>query len=277
MFDVRAEGALPSVSKIEPFVAFAPSRDTDRFLSPCSHPLRPSRPLREAGLSSSAAFHLRIRMSHGILDRYSRMPRLNYFGAYSPMKLLRLATVCTVASLIGVSVFAAEEKKAKKPPVSPRDLVAATIGGNEIKIDYGRPYTKSPKTGEMRKVWGGLVPYDAVWRTGANEATLLTIAKPIVIGGFDLPAGSYTLFTVPTATGEGSKLIINKKTGQWGIPYHEDEEKENELARVDLQRGATKSALHQFTITIEPTGPNAGKIVFAWEDAFYSVDFKNKS
>lgn len=191
------------------------------------------------------------------------------------MKLTHVFTICTLTALAGLTALAAEQKKSR-PRVSPAATVTATIDGNTIRIDYGRPHTKDPKTGEMRTIWGGLVPYDKVWRTGANEATVLTIEKPIEIGGFDLPAGKYSLFTVPTATGEGAKLIINKKTGQWGIPYKEDEEKANELARVDMKRGATPENLEQFTITIEQTGPGAGQIKFAWADAFYSVDFKNK-
>jgi len=189
------------------------------------------------------------------------------------MKLIRLLTLSTVAALVGTTLAIGQTQK--KARLSPAAVVSARIGGNEIKINYGRPHTKDPKTGEMRKIWGGLVPYGEVWRTGANEATVLTISEPIVIGGYDLPAGKYSLFTVPTA-GEGAKLIINKKTGQWGIPYNEAHEKENELARVDLKRAATPESVEQFTISIEPTGAESGQIRFAWADAYYSVDFKNK-
>lgn len=192
------------------------------------------------------------------------------------MKLIRIAALCTIAALLGVSAVSGQEKKARKARVSPADVVTARIDGNEISIDYGRPYTKDPRTGEPRRIWGGLVPYGKVWRTGANEATILTIEKPIVIGGYDLPAGKYSLFTVPTE-GPGAKLIINRKTGQWGIPYKEAEEKDNELARVDMTRGRNPADIDQFTIMIEPTGPGAGQIKFAWADAYYAVDFKNKT
>ena len=191
------------------------------------------------------------------------------------MKIVSLTAFC-LAALIGVTSGFAQEKKAKKARPSPPEVAAATIDGNEVKINYSRPGVNDPKSGEARKIWGSLVPYGKVWRTGANEATVLTIDKAIVIGGFDLAPGKYTLFTVPTADGAGSKLIINKKTGQWGIPYKEDEEKANELARVDMKRGATTSNLERFTITIEKTGAGAGQIKFAWADAFYSIDFKNK-
>jgi hypothetical protein len=190
------------------------------------------------------------------------------------MKLLQISSL-GLAALIGLTSAFAQEKKAKKARVSPPEVASANIDGNEVKINYSRPSVNDPKSGEKRNIWGSLVPYGKVWRTGANEATVLTIDKPIVIGGFDLPAGKYTLFTVPTE-GVGSKLIINKKTGQWGIPYNEATEKENELARVDLKRGATPSNLERFTITVEKTGAGSGQIKFAWADAFYSIDFKNK-
>lgn len=192
------------------------------------------------------------------------------------MKLIRLLTLGVAATLVGLTAVSAQETKAKKARVSPPDVVTAKIGDNEIKISYGRPHTNDPKTGEPRKIWGGLVPYGQVWRTGANEATVLTLAKPIVIGGQELAAGKYSLFTVPTE-GADSKLIINKKTGQWGIPYKETEEAANEVARVALKRAPNLSAVEQFTISIEPTTADAGMIKFSWADASYSVAFKNKN
>jgi hypothetical protein len=75
--------------------------------------------------------------------------------------------------------------------------------------------------------------------------------------------------------GAGSKLIINKRTGQWGIPYKEAEEKANELARLDLKRSRTASNVERFTIAIETTGPGAGRMAFAWADAQYAIDFRN--
>ena len=191
------------------------------------------------------------------------------------MKLLRLSVLCLTAALIGTTSLSAQQKKAKKARVSPPDVATATIDGNEVKIAYSRPQMKDPKSGEIRKIWGGLVPYGKVWRTGANEATILTVQNPIVLGGFELAAGKYSLFTVPME-GAGSKLIINTKTGQWGIPYKEEEEKANELARVDLKRSMTSANVDPFTISVEKTGAGAGKITFAWADAQYTIGFKNK-
>ena len=87
-----------------------------------------------------------------------------------------------------------------------------------------------------RKVFGELVPFDQVWRTGANKATAFMTEADLMFGTVVVPAGSYTLFTLPTQT--GWKLIINKHTGQWGIPYKPEYEKE-ELARIDMKVGKT--------------------------------------
>lgn len=178
------------------------------------------------------------------------------------------------AAVFGVTSLTAQEKK-KKEVLSPKATVQADIDGNEVKIVYSRPAMRDPKGGETRKVWGKLVPYGKVWRTGANAATLLTTQKPIVIGGYELAAGTYSLFTQPEADGS-AKLIINKKTGQWGIPYKDEEEKANELARVDLKKAKTDGNVDPFTMAVEKTGTGAGVIKMAWENTQYSVAFANK-
>ena len=138
-----------------------------------------------------------------------------------------------------------------------------------MKIVYARPYTKDPKTGEPRKIWGGLVPFGKVWRTGANEATLLTTEKPIELGGATIPAGTYSLFTIPEEN--GGKLIINKQTGQSGTKYDEKQD----LVRVDLKKEALNPAVHQFAIAIEKND-GGGVLKLMWEDRLYSVPFTVK-
>ncbi len=117
--------------------------------------------------------------------------------------------------------------------VSPHDTTSPVIDGHRVTVVYGRPYTKDPKTGEVRKIWGGLVPYGKVWRTGADEATLLTTEQPIKYAVRQLSRrGAYTLFTLPQGDFGTAKLIINKQIGQWGETY--DEKKD--LARIDLKK-----------------------------------------
>jgi hypothetical protein len=95
-----------------------------------------------------------------------------------------------------------------KPMPSPRDSVSANIKGAAITINYGSPSVKG------RKIYGGLVPYDSVWRAGANEATVFTTNKDITVQGHKLPAGSYGFFVIPGAT--SWTIIFNKVAKQWG-------------------------------------------------------------
>ena len=168
------------------------------------------------------------------------------------------------ALLLALTPLAAQQKKA-----SPHETVKATVDGANITIVYGRPYTKDPKSGEPRKIWGGLVPYGKVWRTGADEATLLTTDKALEIDGTTVPAGTYSLFTLPQE--DGAKLIINKQTGQWGTRYDESQD----LARVDLKKESLKQPVDQFTIAVEKNG-SGGELKLMWENVGYSTTFSVK-
>jgi hypothetical protein len=159
--------------------------------------------------------------------------------------------------------------------VSPHETIEAEIDGNHLKLVYGRPYSKDPKTAEIRKVWGTLVPWGKVWRAGADEATLLTSETALVFGDFTLPAGTYSLFALPVEEGT-SKLIINKRTGQWGVPYNEKNEATNELARVDMKKESLDKTLDQFTMAIEKNSSGGGVIKMMWENTQFSVPFTVK-
>jgi hypothetical protein len=153
--------------------------------------------------------------------------------------------------------------------ISPHDTAKATIDGDEIKIVYGRPYTKDPKTGEKRKIWGELVPFEKVWRLGADEATQLTTKKPLELGGKTIPAGSYTLFMIPHSE-TSATLIVNKQTGQWGTKYDEKQD----FARVDMKGQPASSPVDQLAIAIDNNPAGGGTIKVTWEGTQYSVDFK---
>ena len=147
---------------------------------------------------------------------------------------------------------------------SPRDTVRAAVGGTQLWIDYGRPSVRG------RTVWGGLlVPYNAVWRTGANAATQISTSSDLVIGGVTVPAGKYTLWT--WAAPEGYQLVINKQTGQWGTEYKADQD----LARVPLTATPLARPVEQFTFAVDPV-PNGGRIRMLWGDRQLSVPFTVK-
>lgn len=177
------------------------------------------------------------------------------------ISLLALPTLLLVAT----SLFA--QPKAR---VSPHETVKASVDGNALILVYGRPYTKDPKSGEPRKIWGGLVPYGKVWRMGADEATLLTTDKAIMLGGKPIEAGTYSLFLLPEEA--GAKLIVNKETGQWGTKYDERQD----VARIDLKMSALEKPVDQFTITIEKNDGSGGELKLIWEKTSYWVLFSVK-
>ena len=174
--------------------------------------------------------------------------------------------------LISLSFVAASLAiAADKPRVSPHETITGDIDGATVTIVYGRPYTKDPKTGAPRKIWGELVPFGKVWRTGADEATLLTTTQPLDIGGASVPAGTYSLYTQPEANGS-AKLIINKQTGQWGTKYDEKQD----LARIEMTKMAFDKPVDQFTMSIEKNPAGGGTLKLTWENTQYSVSLKAK-
>lgn len=170
-------------------------------------------------------------------------------------------------SLAAVSFAVAEEKQR----VSPHETVKADIDGATVTIVYGRPYSKDPKSGATRKIWGELVPFGKVWRTGADEATLLTTTQALDIGGTSIPAGTYSLFSLPDEKG-GAKLIVNKQTGQWGTKYDEKQD----LARIDMKKDAADKPVDQFTIAIDKNPAGGGILKLTWENTQYSVGLTAK-
>jgi Protein of unknown function (DUF2911) len=174
--------------------------------------------------------------------------------------------------LISLSFVAASLAiAADKPRVSPHETISADIDGAKVTIVYGRPYTKDPKTGAPRKIWGELVPFGKVWRTGADEATLLTTTQPLDIGGTTVPAGTYSLFSQPEENGS-AKLIVNKQTGQWGTKYDEKQD----LFRIDMKKEAVDKPVDQFTMAIEKNPAGGGTLKLTWENTQYSVSLKAK-
>ena len=183
-------------------------------------------------------------------------------------KLIPTLVIVTAALLNALPVMAQQNRVASTGGVSPHETTSKVIDGNRVTIVYGRPYTRNPRTGEVRKIWGGLVPYGKVWRTGADEATLLITQKPIVLGGTTIPAGAYTLFTLPQEDGT-AKLIINKQLGQWGLQY----DQKQDLARVDLKQEALEKPVDQFTMAVEKNSAGGGVLKLMWENTQFSVPF----
>lgn len=166
--------------------------------------------------------------------------------------------------------------QAQRARLSPHETISTVIGdrrtGSRITLTYGRPYSKHPRTGEVRTIWGGLVQWDKADRLGADEATLLITEKPLVIDGNTIPAGAYTLYIVPSENGT-SQLAFSTNIGKWGIPVDET----HDLVRVDLKKEAVAEQVGQLTLALEGTSPTSGKLTITWENTQYSVEFQVQS
>ena len=144
---------------------------------------------------------------------------------------------------------------AQRQRASPHETVSATVDGATVSVVYGRPYVK----GRTIFTTDGLHPFGKVWRTGADEATILETDKNLMFGTLAVPAGKYSLYTIP-----GEKewtLVINKKTGQWGTAYPEAEN----LGTVTMAVSKTPALVEQFTIAIADT-PAGGELHLTWEN-----------
>jgi hypothetical protein len=158
------------------------------------------------------------------------------------------------------SFAAAETAWGPVGQLSPRDTVRAEIGSAHLMVDYGRPYKRG------RVIFGGVVPWGQVWRTGANAATQLITDAPITVGGRTLPAGRYGLWSIPTP--RGATLMINRRTGQWGTEYDASQDE----ARIDLTHESLPEPVDQFTIAIEPAD-GGGVLRLSWDATSYLVPF----
>jgi Protein of unknown function (DUF2911) len=165
--------------------------------------------------------------------------------------------------ILVVTVFATAQDKSKRP--SPPASAQCKFGdGKSIKVDYSSPRAKG------REIFGGLVPYGQVWRTGANEATTFVTDASLNIGGKDIAAGSYTLFTVPNK--DSWKLIINKKNAEWGIPYKYEAD---ELGRFDMSASKTAGPVENFTISFHEMGDGC-HMYMDWENTRATIEISEK-
>jgi hypothetical protein len=178
---------------------------------------------------------------------------LGYSGARTTYKVdvTRVAAPPDVGA-IGRQFAALEATNGGFRQLSVRDTTRATIGDATFAVDYGRPLARG------RELLGNVIPYDRVWRTGANAATHFTTSKPITLAGIRVPAGTYTLWTIPHA--EGAELLVNKQTGQWGTGYGPA----HDLGRAPMTAESPATPVEQFTISIGATDERRGTLAMEW-------------
>jgi hypothetical protein len=162
------------------------------------------------------------------------------------------AVALTAACLLMSSFIWAQGDKSKRP--SPPATATGTVDGATITINYSSPAVKG------RNIWGGLVPYNKVWRAGANEATIFETNQPIKVEGQELPAGKYSLFATP---GEDEwTIILNSETGQWGIKRDGEANRDPAKDVVTVKVKPEKTNNMQERLTYAVTSPG---FVLSWE------------
>ena len=157
-------------------------------------------------------------------------------------------SLCTIA-------WAQQQRK------SPHESTSGTIADKKITVEYGRPYKKG------RKVFGGLEPLGKVWRTGADEATTLTTEADLMVGEIHVPAGTYSLFTIPD-NGKWT-LVLNKTAKQWGAFKYDESQ---DLGRTAMKVSTVDAPLEQLTISIEPTSGKNGTLKVAWDQTVATAE-----
>jgi hypothetical protein len=173
------------------------------------------------------------------------------------MSLAAVRVKMLVGLVTGLSVAWAQG-----PVPSPRDSTVIVIDGSRIAVEYGRPSRQG------RRIIGEFVPYNKIWRTGANLSTTFETGADLLLGDVEIPRGRYSLFTLPAPS--QWKLIINKQTGQWGTNYNSD----LDFARTNLVIQELPEIVEQLTIRLARTGRKSGTLTIEWERTSLSVPFR---
>lgn len=177
---------------------------------------------------------------------------------------LTLPTLAALVFLAATPALAQKSIPPAKAPVSPMQMAAKKLDDTTyVKVTYHSPRIQDPKTGQKRVIFGKLVPYGEVWRLGANAATELTATSDIELAGKKLPAGTYSLFTIPQA--DKWTLIVNKDVGQWGAYKYN---KDNDVLRVDVPVTKSADTYEALTIAFDEKG---SALNISWENTQVSV------
>lgn len=219
-----------------------------------------SRRGRDSVVFNSTVFPGWIEVAH--VDAQGRVLGVN--STATTVKTLATRVDKVDFEAIGKAWAAADAKRGPLGQMSPPDTVRSSIGAAKIEVAYSRPFRRG------RVIFGTeVVPWNKVWRTGANAATQLTTSSDLMFGDKLVPAGKYTLWTLPTPT--GAKLIINSQTGQWGTDY----DMAKDFARLDLATKTLPMPVDQFTIAVLPQG-SGGSLQLMWDTTMYSIPFTIK-
>lgn len=162
--------------------------------------------------------------------------------------------------LLSVSALYTASAQVKMPAPSPTQSLKQDFGMSSIEIKYSRPAMKG------RKIFGDLVPYNKLWRTGANGATIIRFNDPVEIGGKKVDTGSYALYTIPNT--DSWTIILNKGTGNWGVDGYKESE---DVARFNALVEKVKPKVENFTIQVANIQPESCDLQLTWEKTKISI------
>ena len=178
---------------------------------------------------------------------HPRIPSFRPLAALASVALLAVAATALTAQMGAASA----QPQAVLP--SPAATASVTVAGGTIDIRYNSPQMRG------RKIMGGLVPYGKVWRTGANPATTLITSVPLKFGSLLVPAGTHTLYSLPSA--DTWQLILNNQTGQWGLTYNQG----MDLGRIPMQSKPMAAPQEGMSLSFENTTPTSTELQMRWE------------
>jgi hypothetical protein len=166
----------------------------------------------------------------------------------------RMALAAGLLSAVTIGAALAQQQQQRQGPrPSPNATVSQTVGLTEVTIKYSRPGVKN------REIWGKLVPYGQVWRTGANENTTIKFSTPVKINGHELPAGTYGVQTIPTAT--EWTIIFSKDSNEWGAFTYKQAD---DALRIQAKPQPAEFR-ERMAFDFEDMTDNAAKVVLHWE------------
>src|SRR5215470_18531783 len=159
-----------------------------------------------------------------------------------------------VEPFLSGSLWAAEEKKIEFPSASQHATLKQRVGLTDVEVDYSRPNKNN------RDIFGGLVPYGKLWRTGANAVTKIKFGRPVTLGGKEIPAGEYALFTIPTA--DEWTIIVSKDAK---VQSAADYKQENDAARITAKPEPIPNTIETFTIALGDVKGASATLNFVWD------------
>lgn len=170
------------------------------------------------------------------------------------MILLRSVSSLVCAGLLATASLGQMPMPAGEAALSPPAKATTSLAGQTVTVTYNAPSLRGRHLGGPE-----IVPYGEVWRTGANPATTIVLPMDVMMGSLKVPAGTYTLFTLPTA--KEWTLIVSKKTGEWGIPYPEG----SDLGRTPMEKKTMTSPQETMSISFEKTAGKKTELHVKWE------------